>query len=159
MPSNRKRVGTDMKAYLTAQPVMTGQTGPATIADFSTIAQTSVKKLEPQRAILWLDADGYINDCNLTAVKVLGCPAESGEPLHVTALLPQLKEMKLNEGCHLNSHLRYIAHLGHRFEVFSVRGTRYEAELFFSEVDQPAPYAFRLILSLHHPVQRMFSVK
>lgn len=142
-----------MKAYLTAQP------GPTAIPDFSTVAQTQAKNLEPQRAILWLDADGYISDCNLTAVKVLGCPAEPGESLHVTALLPQLKEMKLNEGCHLNSHLRYIAHLGHRFEVFSARGTRYEAELFFSEVEPPAPYAFRLILSLHHPVQRVFSVK
>lgn len=148
-----------MKAYLTSQSSMTSRPGPVTITDFSAVAQAAARKPESQRAILWLDADGYISDCNLTAVKVLACPADADQPLHVTALLPQLKEMKLNEGCHLNSHLRYIAHLGHRFEVFSVRGTRYEAELFFSEVEQPAPYAFRLIISLHHPEQRVFGVR
>lgn len=107
--------------------------------------------------MLWLDASGYIRDCNLTAVKMLACSSKSRKPLHVTALLPQLKEMKLIEGNHLNSHLRYVAHLGHRFEVFSVRGTRFEGELFFSEIEQPAPHAFRLIISLYNPVRTVFS--
>ncbi len=142
-----------MKAYSTIH------SSPSVNPDFGRILEPSARKLEAQRAILWLDANGYIGDCNLTAVKILGCPSTSGKLLHVTALLPQLKEMKLTEGSHLNSHLRYVAHLGHRFEVFSVRGTRFEGELFFSEIEQPAPHAFRLIITLHNPVQRVFSVK
>jgi hypothetical protein len=123
----------------------------------TTLARASVRELEPMRAILWLDTEGYVCDCNSTAVKVLGCGSD--RRMHVTALLPQLREMRLNEGCHLNSHLRYIAHLGHRFEAFSASGVRYEAELFLSEVEQPAPYAFRLIIGLYRPVQRIYSMK
>ena len=142
-----------MKAYSTINP------GPSATQDFGRILESSVRKQEAQRAILWLDANGNINDCNLTAVKMLGCRPAAKTPLHVTSLLPQLKEMKLTDGCHLNSHLRYVAHLGHRFDVFSLRGTRFEGELFFSDIEQPAPHAFRLIISLHNPVQRVFSVK
>jgi len=132
---------------------------PSVTPDFGPILEPSARKLEAQRAILWLDVNGYVGDCNLTAVKMLGCPSRSQKPLHVTALLPQLKEMKLIVGSHLNSHLRYIAHLGHRFEVFSLRGARFEGELFFSEIEQPAPHAFRLIISLYNPIQTVFSVK
>ncbi|PKO91357.1 MAG: hypothetical protein CVU15_10910 [Betaproteobacteria bacterium HGW-Betaproteobacteria-1] len=142
-----------MKAYSTINH------GPSVNADFRHTLEPSVRNLDDKRAILWLDTQGNINDCNLTAVKMLGCRVTATPPLHVTALLPQLKEMKLIDGCHLNSHLRYVAHLGHRFEVFSLRGTRFEGELFFSDIEQPAPHAFRLIISLHNPVQRVFSVK
>jgi hypothetical protein len=142
-----------MKAYSTIHP------GSSVNADFSHILEPSVRDPEARRAILWLDANGNIGDCNLTALKMLGCRPTVKTPLHVTALLPQLKEMTLTEGSHLNSHLRYVAHLGHRFEVLSLRGTRFEGELFFSDIEPPAPHAFRLIISLHNPVQRVFSVK
>jgi hypothetical protein len=142
-----------MNAYQALKaPQITGVKIPA-------VTRPSFRESEPLCAILWLDTNGYVCDCNSVAVKQLGCEQKPKEPLHVSALLPQLKEMKLNDGCHINSHLRYIAHLGHRFEAFSVDGERFEVELFFSEVEQPAPYAFRVIIGLHSPVQRIFSVK
>lgn len=146
-------MATNMKVYSSATP------GLSAAFDISRILELKDRQLEAQRAVLWLDDGGFICDCNTIAMRLLGCRPAGNPPLHISDFLPQLKDMELIHDCHLNSHLRYVAHLGHRFEVVSMHGTRFDGELFFSEVDCPVPYSLRLIIRLHHLKPTVYRVK
>lgn len=146
-------MATNMKLYSSVT------TSPITAFDIGHIPEIKDRKLETQRAVVWLDDGGFISDCNTTAMRLLGCRPAGHSPLHISTFLPQLKEMELMHGRRLNSHLRYVAHLGHRFEVVSQYGTRFDGELFFSEVDCPVPNSLRLIICLHNLKPNVFRVK
>ncbi len=146
-------MATNMKIY------SSGATSPSAAFDIGRIPEIKDRQLETLRAVVWLDDGGFIRDCNTTAIRLLGCRPAGQPPLHISTFLPQLKEMELTHGRHLNSHLRYVAHIGHRFEVVSQHGVRFDGELFFSEVDGPVPNALRLIIRLHNLKPNVFRVK
>lgn len=68
-------------------------------------------------AILILNDDGLIQHCNQRGGELLGRQPSSliWEP--VSAVLPQLAEMTLISNDQINPRLRFLARIGHRFEV------------------------------------------
>ncbi|CAG0961988.1 hypothetical protein MTYP_00781 [Methylophilaceae bacterium] len=135
-------MSTDAGTY---RAVKTNSSITIKIKDFPGIKPTQP---EAQVAILWLDDNGFVRDCNMTAIKLLGCHPADKTLRHISTFLPQLRNMELLQDSHLNPYLRYVAHVGHQFEVLTASGARLCGELFFSEVERPAPHALRLIISL-----------
>lgn len=95
---------------------------------------------------LSLSDDGLIEDCSGQIGAVTGYRFHelSGRP--VSTLLPDLAELELTRGGHLNPRLAYLCHCGRRFRVMRRDGTFFSGELFVLRLDDGHNRRLRVII-------------
>ena len=97
-------------------------------------------------AILILTDNGLIQHCNQRVGELLGRQPSSliWEP--VSAVLPQLAEMTLISNDQINPRLRFLARIGHRFEVVGSHGIHLKCELFFIHKEYRGHHYLQVII-------------
>ncbi len=102
---------------------------------------------EENTVILTLNDSGIICECNRAGCKLLGCTRNALAWQHVSRLLPQLQKTELIKNAHLNPTLRFLSRVGHPFEVVTLNGLHFYAELFFSEIENLGRQTLQVIIS------------
>jgi len=102
---------------------------------------------EENTVILTLNGNGLICECNRAGCKLLGCTRNALAWQHVSRLLPQLQNSLLLKNAHLNPYLRFLSRVGHPFEVITLNGLHFYAELFFSEIENLGRQTLQVIIS------------
>lgn len=102
---------------------------------------------EENTVILTLNESGIICECNRAGCRLLGCTCNALAWQHVSRLLPQLQKTELIKNAHLNPALRFLSRVGHPFEVVTLNGLHFYAELFFSEIENLGRQTLQVIIS------------
>ncbi len=101
---------------------------------------------DDEQVVLILDENGWIQGCNRAAAKLLGCPSTSLIWQHISKLLPELRETVLIQGGRVNSKLRYLTRVGHRFRLTSPDGNELNCRIFVNDLEGSGHHHLCLIL-------------
>ena len=107
-------------------------------------------EVDQNNAILTLNDQGMICACNSAGCKLLGCSCATISWQHVSGLLPQLQKTALLKNAHINPTLRFLSRVGHPFEVVTLNGLHFYAELFFSEIENLGKHSLQVIIAPLH---------
>jgi hypothetical protein len=97
-------------------------------------------------AVLTLDANGMIRNCNKAAGKLMECATSKLVWQHVSNLLPQLAETALMQDGHVNPRLRFLSRVGHRFEFATPSGKHGSGRIFFNDLENAGRHNVRIII-------------
>lgn len=97
-------------------------------------------------ALLTLDINGVIKDCNKAGADLLGCEPSKVTRLNISKFLPRLGEVALLKGERVNPYLRFLSRVGHQFEIIGIGGARFTSQLFFNEAENQGPHCLRIII-------------
>jgi PAS domain-containing protein len=97
-------------------------------------------------ALLTLDENGIIKECNKAGADLLGCAASKLTWLNISRFLPRLGEVALLQGERVNPYLRFLSRVGHQFELIGMSGTHFTSQLFFNEAENLSPHCLRIII-------------
>jgi len=86
-------------------------------------------------AALTLDERGMICDCDPAAEALFKCRRSELVWRHVSLLLPQLAEFELMPNGQANPRLRFLCHIGQRFQAVAQDGEHFASELFLNLLD------------------------
>lgn len=106
---------------------------------------------EENTVILTLNDSGIICECNRAGCRLLGCTRNALAWQHVSRLLPQLQNTVLLKNAHLNPYLKFLSRVGHPFEVVTLNGLHFYAELFFSEIENLGRQTLQVIIAPLQP--------
>lgn len=101
---------------------------------------------EDDRAVLTLDVNGLIRNCNKAAAKLMECPTSQLVWQHVSNLLPQLADTELMQNGHINPRLRFLSRVGHRFQLAMPGGGHASGRIFFNDLENAGRHNLRLII-------------
>jgi hypothetical protein len=101
---------------------------------------------EDDRAVLTLDVNGLIRNCNKAAAKLMKCPTSQLVWQHVSNLLPQLADTELMQNGHINPRLRFLSRVGHRFQLAMPGGGLASGRIFFNDLENAGRHNLRLII-------------
>lgn len=107
---------------------------------------TSYTSAVDDLAVLTLDENGMIKECNKAGADLLGCAASKLTWLNVSKFLPRLGEVALLEGERVNPYLRFLSRAGHQFEFIAMGGAHFTSQLFFNEAENQNPHYLRVII-------------
>lgn len=96
---------------------------------FVTDATSTPSPHEQHIVILKLNEEGFIEECVDSGQYVLG-DALSPQ-LHISGLLPKLKDVKLISEDDINPRLRFLSHIGHQFLITLAENRIMLGTLFF----------------------------
>ena len=97
-------------------------------------------------AVLTLDDDGTIRECNKAAGELLDCTPHKLTWQHISKIVPEFAETALVQGGIINPNLRFLSHIGYQFELVGVSGVHMACALFFNEVEDFGKHCLRLII-------------
>lgn len=100
--------------------------------------------LEQYIVVLKLNEEGYIEECLDSGQSVLGdvlCPQ-----LHISGLLPKLKDIRLVAEGDINPRLRFLSHIGHQFLITVAENRIMLGTLFFRCYKEANRNYIRLII-------------
>lgn len=97
-------------------------------------------------ALLTLDKNGMIKECNKAGADILGCAPGTVTWSNVSRFLPRLGEVPLLKGERVNPYLRFLSRVGHQFEIIGMDGARFTSQLFFNEAENLGPHCLRIII-------------
>jgi PAS domain-containing protein len=97
-------------------------------------------------AVLMLNDNGLIHDCNQACEKLFGYLSCEIIWKHISMLLPQLAGISLMSGEQINPRLHFLTHIGHQFEVIGLGGIHFASRLFINEVENLGQHYLRLIV-------------
>lgn len=97
-------------------------------------------------ALLTLDENGIIKECNKAGAELLGCAANKLTWLNISKFLPRLGEVALLQGERVNPYLRFLSRVGHQFELIGMGGVHLTSQLFFNEAENQNPHYLRIII-------------
>lgn len=92
-----------------------------------------------------LSIKGIITYCNVSCAKLFGCFSFELIRQHISKFLPQIQEMMLFEGHHLNPRLRFLSHIGYHFQVNRSNGIAFDSKVFFVELGNTSENFIRVI--------------
>lgn len=101
-------------------------------------------------AILILNDNGLIQHCNRRICVLIGRQPSSLIWEHVSAVIPQLGEITLINNEQINPRLRFLARIGHRFELVGQHGIRFKCELFLNYKEYQGRHSLQVII---HPME------
>ncbi|MDO8990308.1 MAG: hypothetical protein Q7U91_11830 [Sideroxyarcus sp.] len=96
--------------------------------------------------VLLLDVNGFIQECGKTVEKIFGYRQHELVWQHISCLFPQLVDMPLMQGNHLNPMLNYICHCDHVFEAINKQSDIVVCHLNFFLVEYKGMQNLRLIV-------------
>lgn len=101
---------------------------------------------ERATAVLTLDDNGTICECNKAAAMLLDCEPSKLTWQHISAIFPQFAETALMQRGMINPNLRFLSHIGYQFELVGLSGVHIACALFFNEVEDFGRHCLRLII-------------
>lgn len=113
--------------------------------EHSGLGELKLVNTENELAVLMLDDNGVIRDCNAASARLLGCASSALIWLHISKFLPQLNDFNLIDGEKVNPHLRFLTRIGHQFEVITISGTHFFSAVFFNDVEDFGHHCLRII--------------
>lgn len=96
-------------------------------------------------AVLILDEDGVICECNSVVADLLGVAPDELTFQKISFFLPQFKAKMLIKDNHVNPYLLFLSRIGHNFMVIDKNGNTFQSQLFFSEMNSHKTF-LRMIL-------------
>ncbi len=97
-------------------------------------------------AVLMICDNGVIFECNNAAGNLLDCTPSKLAWQHINTILPQLADISLMQGDHINPHLRFLSRLGYTFETIGLTGAHFVSAVFFNEIETLGRHFLRIIL-------------
>lgn len=101
---------------------------------------------EELTAVLTLDGNGNIFDCNRAAATLLNGSLSKIARQHISKIVPQFAETPLVKGGIINPNLRFLSHIGYQFDLVSLNEVHIACKLFFNEVEDFGRHCLRLII-------------
>ena len=88
------------------------------------------KKIE-----LTLNEQGMVCDCTIPIGDLFGY--RRGAPVwgHISVLMPELAAIKLMRDGQINPRLRFLSHIGHRFQLLSFGGKLFDVKFFIRDIE------------------------
>lgn len=88
-------------------------------------------------AMLILAENGVIVDANHEAEVLLTISSGQIRKLHISRIISALKKIDLLDihEKRVNTYLRFLSRIGHKFKLRSLSGTEFSSELFFSDIE------------------------
>lgn len=117
--------------------------------------RTSACPSEEVTAVLTLDDDGRICDCNPAAAHLLNCLPSKVVWKHISTIVPQFAETALVQGGIINPNLRFLSHIGYQFDLVGLGGVHIACALFFNEVEDFGRHCLRMII---RPVNQEYAL-
>lgn len=97
-------------------------------------------------AIFTLDVNGLIRNCNKAASQLLGCSSSTLVWKHVSSVLPQLTATSLMQDGHVNPRLRFLARIGHHFQLAIADGKCDSGCIFINDLENAGRHTVQLII-------------
>lgn len=97
-------------------------------------------------AVLTLDERGMICDCDKASQQLFGYRRSDMVWRHVSLVLPELAEIEIMPGGHPNPRLRFLSHIGRRFQAVDHNGESFACEIFLVDLENPGRRQLQLIL-------------
>jgi PAS domain-containing protein len=88
-------------------------------------------------AVLALDGDGMVRDCNQASEALFKYPRGRLLGQHVSMVLPELKESKVLRDGRPNPRLHFLSHIGRAFLVVACDGHTFSGHLFMNCTGAP----------------------
>lgn len=102
--------------------------------------------IEDYAAVLTVQTNGRISDCNQSASDLLSCDDSSPIWQHISTFFPQLANVALLVDEKINPNLRFLSRIGYNFEVIASNGMRFASKLFFVDIEHLGEHYLRLII-------------
>ena len=84
---------------------------------------------------LTLDEQGMICGCNIPTGDLFGYRCGESAWGHISVLMPELASIKLMRDGQINPRLRFLSHIGHRFQLLSLGGKLFDVKFFIREIE------------------------
>lgn len=84
---------------------------------------------------LTLNQQGMICGCNILTGDLFGYRRGTSAWGHISELMPELAAIKLMRDGQINPRLRFLSHIGHRFQLLSLSGTLFDVKFFIREIE------------------------
>lgn len=128
---------------------------------FSHLSVTPSRAVTPPRseeefAILWINSEGLIEDCNPALESLTGYPDGELVSQPVSAVLPQLSISYLFQDGSVNPLLDFLTRIGHHFQALKRNGEAFDAEVHFMQVLSGSATTVKLLVKpfIEPPVRR-----
>ncbi len=83
---------------------------------------------------LTLNEQGMICGCDIPTGDLFGYRHDVLAWGHISKLMPELASIKLMHDGHINPRLRFLSHIGHRFQLLSLGGKILDVKFFIREI-------------------------
>ena len=84
---------------------------------------------------LTLNEQGMICGCNIPTGDLFGYRRGQSAWGHISELVPELASIKLMREGRINPRLRFLSHIGHRFQLLSLGGKLFDVKFFIREIE------------------------
>ena len=84
---------------------------------------------------LTLNEQGMICGCNILTDDLFGYRRGASAWGHISELMPELAAIKLMRDGQINPRLRFLSHIGHRFQLLSLSGKLFDVKFFIREIE------------------------
>lgn len=84
---------------------------------------------------LTLNEQGMICGCNIPTGYLFGYRHGQSAWGHISELVPELASIKLMREGRINPRLRFLSHIGHRFQLLSLGGKLFDVKFFIREIE------------------------
>lgn len=84
---------------------------------------------------LTLNEQGMICGCNIPTGDLFGYRHGQSAWGHISELVPELASIKLMREGRINPRLRFLSHIGHRFQLLSLGGKLFDVKFFIREIE------------------------
>lgn len=101
---------------------------------------------QPIHALLSLDRDGNIVDCDPEASELFGYRTDEVEGRHISFLLPELARLPLLKNGAVNPRLAFLCHCGKHFTGCRREGWSFQVELFVNRVESASQHPLLLMV-------------
>ncbi len=97
-------------------------------------------------AVLALDGDGMVRDCNPASEALFKYPRAELVGQHISSVLPEINESKLIHNGRPNPRLHFLSHIGRAFMAVARDGYCFDSQLFLNCLGSPAASELQLIV-------------
>ena len=84
---------------------------------------------------LTLNEQGMICGCDIPTGDLFGFRHGESAWGHISKLVPELASIKLMRDGRINPRLRFLSHIGHRFQLLSLGGKLFDVKFFIREIE------------------------
>ncbi|WP_239292687.1 hypothetical protein [Candidatus Nitrotoga sp. 1052] len=95
---------------------------------------------------LTLSEQGMICDCNIPTGDLFGYRRGASAWGHISELMPELAAIKLMRDGQINPRLRFLSHIGHRFQLISLGGKLFDVKFFIRAIENQGQRYLRAMI-------------
>lgn len=95
---------------------------------------------------LTLSEQGMICGCNIPTGDLFGYRRDASAWGHISELMPELASIKLMRDGQINPRLRFLSHIGHRFQLISFGGKLFDVKFFIRAIENQGQRYLRAMI-------------